>query len=376
MNCQIVSAAFCLLVFLPGGSAQGQGPQDVLERCIDLQSKSHQIRYSAVVELRGGQSVESNRFRSEVVFVRSGGLVSAESLTSPVGSGEQQFSLSRLALGRQYKVAYQLNGTKEEVRSSEPNGGVVWEVGLESERSRLFSHMFLYGAWLDGYLAAGDKSVAEAMLGSESLSIASQSGADDTLQLTASTRFGDLSLWVDPLKGYVARKITVVKRPQDLIAGSKLADLAVDPRMNSSGYESWRAEAFMEEFQQIEGVWVATKGTLEQTDFYTGGKQQSSHYTVVRSDIKLSPSMSDEDFRSDLPVGAAVNFVDEADSGISYAWDGDSPVKASLLSPAEPRFSPVGNLGMRIVLMVGGLVAVALLVLGASWLKTGKSDVS
>ncbi|WP_145349765.1 hypothetical protein [Roseimaritima multifibrata] len=240
----------------------------------------------------------------------------------------------------------------------------------------MFSHMFLYGAWLDGYLAAGDKSVAEAMLGSESLSIASQSGADDTLQLTASTRFGDLSLWVDPLKGYVARKITVVKRPQDLIAGSKLADLAVDPRMNSSGYESWRAEAFMEEFQQIEGVWVATKGTLEQTDFYTGGKQQSSHYTVVRSDIKLSPSMSDEDFRSDLPVGAAVNFVDEADSGISYAWDGDSPVKASLLSPAEPRFSPVGNLGMRIVLMVGGLVAVALLVLGASWLKTGKSDVS
>lgn len=125
--------------------------------------------------------------------------------------------------------------------------------------------------------------------------------------LKGTTKYGRVSAWIAPNKGYSALKWTIEKRKPDLFGDKPISA------------ESWIAAFDSVRFQEIDGRFVPTTGVFTLSDSYPDGRKYSTREQFSVSDIQLNPDFdSIGAFKVNLPNGTRV-YSQEA-PGIRYKW--------------------------------------------------------
>jgi hypothetical protein len=169
------------------------------------------------------------------------------------------------------------------------------------------------GAPLWGRIFGNDhKSVADLLAESDDLKM-SQETLDNTpcYVLKGTTRYGKVSAWIAPQKGYSALKWMIEKKKPNLF-GDK-----------PTSAESWIAVFDSVRFQEINGRFVPVAGVFTLGDSYPDGQRYSTREQFTISDIQLNPDFASMSaFKIDLPNGMRVYSPDAP--GILYKWkDGE-----------------------------------------------------
>jgi len=125
--------------------------------------------------------------------------------------------------------------------------------------------------------------------------------------LQGTTKYGKVSAWIAPQKGYSALKWTIEKRKPDLFGDKPISA------------ESWIAGFDSVRFQEINGRFVPAAGVFTLSDSYPDGQKYSSREQFTISNIQLNPDFALMGaFKIDLPNGTRVYSQDAP--GIRYKW--------------------------------------------------------
>jgi len=152
------------------------------------------------------------------------------------------------------------------------------------------------------------KSVADLLAESEGLAVSEEILEDvPCYLLKGTTKYGKVSAWIAPQRGYSALKWTVEKRKPDLFGDKPVSA------------ESWIATFDSVRFQEIDGCFVPTAGVFTFSDSYADGQKYSAREQYSISNIQLNPDFDSMGaFKVNLPNGTRV-YSQEA-PGIRYKW--------------------------------------------------------
>lgn len=125
--------------------------------------------------------------------------------------------------------------------------------------------------------------------------------------LEGTTKYGKVSVWIDPQKGYSALKWTIEKRKPDLFNDRPISA------------ESWVATFDSVKFQEIANKFVPIAGVFTLSDRYPDSRNYCDREEITVSDVRLNPDFdSMRAFEINFPNGTRV-FSKEA-PGIRYKW--------------------------------------------------------
>lgn len=130
--------------------------------------------------------------------------------------------------------------------------------------------------------------------------------------LEATTKYGKVTAWIAPEKGYNALKWVIEKSPKDFFD---------ETLISSSGFEteSWIATLDSVDVQKIDDTFVPVTGYFTHKIRKSDGRVITFHFKYERSEIKLHPDFEAIGaFVPDIPDGTRVD-VKEA-PGIRYVW--------------------------------------------------------
>lgn len=162
-----------------------------------------------------------------------------------------------------------------------------------------------------------------------------------TYVVEADTKYGRVSAWIAPDKGYSALKWSIEKTPDDLFDTLPVGQQRV---------EKWSAVCEVTELQEINGVFVATDSKFALA-IQANGKPTWSTYRYKMSDIQIDPDFDALGaFKFNLPDGLRVNYIDFP--GISYIWQGgelvpnmDMVIMAQIEQEADKLFKELKEQG-------------------------------
>ena len=171
-----------------------------------------------------------------------------------------------------------------------------------------------YGNALVGRIFGNShKSIYELLKGSQNLSISqTPSKINDVLceVLSAKTKYGTITAWIAPEKGYIAMKWKIEKGHNDFFNEYKLIE---------QNLETWVAEYKLSELQQVQNIFLPKHSKFTLTIHNKNGNTKISHYDYTVNDIHINPDFKALGaFKIDLPNGTKV-FISEL-PGIRYVW--------------------------------------------------------
>jgi len=144
--------------------------------------------------------------------------------------------------------------------------------------------------------------------------------------LDGATKYGKVTAWIAPEKGYSALKWSIHKISGDFF----------NEKPTSSS--SWIAIFDSVEVQKIGDVFVTTGGRLTHTNNYTDGRTNIFCYKYKTSNIELNPDFEALGaFKINLPDGTRV-FVTEH-PGIRYIWQ-----NGKIVSADDPTFEEIDKI--------------------------------
>ena len=138
--------------------------------------------------------------------------------------------------------------------------------------------------------------------------------------LEGKSKYGKVTAWVAPEKGYNAMKWVIQKDPHHLFN-----DAAI-----SKGTESWQVSFNVKELHEVIGedktVFVPKRAHFSHTINFRDGTKNIDHYEYKTSDIKLKPDFEALGaFKMDFPDGIRVFNKDFP--GARFKWENGKPVR-------------------------------------------------
>ncbi|MBN2455246.1 MAG: hypothetical protein JXB29_01710 [Sedimentisphaerales bacterium] len=134
--------------------------------------------------------------------------------------------------------------------------------------------------------------------------------------LEGTTKYGKVTAWVAPSKGYAALKWKIEKTGDDFIN---------DTPMSKNELVLWVDQFECKEIQQIGQYFIPTKSTFDFANTAKDGSSVSTHCDYTVSDIQLNPDFNTIGaFKIDLPEGTRVTVPESP--GIQYIWKGGKVV--------------------------------------------------
>ncbi len=155
--------------------------------------------------------------------------------------------------------------------------------------------------------------IVDVMLACDSLRLLGQERLSGSLChiVEAQTKYGTMTVWIAPEKGYNALKYIVRKRGQDILRD--------DIRIEDQGITEWAETVDAIDVQKIDGVFVPISGTLTGKAKATGAWQTTSHVSVKRSEVVLNPDLEALGaFQISFPEGTEVTHEDIG--GYVFRW--------------------------------------------------------
>ena len=133
----------------------------------------------------------------------------------------------------------------------------------------------------------------------------------------AITRYGKVTAWIAPEKGYNALKWSIQKEPGDLFNDGPVT------------VSSWLAEFVADDLQKVGDFWVTKVGrmtfSIRYNDEYPIKTKITKHKYKV-SDIQIGPDFEAlEAFKIDFPDGTPVQIKQAP--GVRYVWQNGKPVR-------------------------------------------------
>ncbi len=206
----------------------------------------------------------------------------------------------------------------------------VWE-NFSSRRAEL-QDTIEYQGMLEGY-TYGSNGLNIAQLLEQSRDLSLQPSSDNIGNkaypvLTGSSKFGQVSVTLDPDNGYQARRITLMKHEGDLLDKRVLPipNDAVDPALSLKGI-AWVLDDV--QFRTVDNRSIPTAGKLSITHFMSDGSRRVFLAKFHRQNIDLHPDFGKLGaFKVDLPENTTLFFADgpRASSGMGYEWRGGKVV--------------------------------------------------
>lgn len=136
--------------------------------------------------------------------------------------------------------------------------------------------------------------------------------------LEGTSKYGRVSAWIAPQKGYSALKWSIEKRKDIDLLGDKPSSMD----FWSAVFDSVKFQEINGRFVPVAGVFVSTKVPSKEIGKFVAREE----YTI--SDIQLNPNFDSAGaFKIDLPTGTRI-YLEEA-PGIRYKWQ-DSKVVADV----------------------------------------------
>jgi hypothetical protein len=133
----------------------------------------------------------------------------------------------------------------------------------------------------------------------------------------AITRYGKVTAWIAPEKGYNALKWSIQKEPGDLFNDGPVT------------VSSWLAEFVADDLQKVGDFWVTKVGCLTFSIGYGDEypiKTKTTKHKYQVSDIQIDPDFEAlEAFKIDFPDGTPVRIAEAP--GIRYVWQDGKPVR-------------------------------------------------
>lgn len=187
--------------------------------------------------------------------------------------------------------------------------------------------------------------------------------------ITGHTRYGDVTLWIAPDKGYNLLKGILDCQGNDLWDNDK--PLSEQPPWSPSGRadDLRRITRCLYELdsvrlETIQGRQVPVEGEFKSTIFRGGARPVVDRMRYKRSDVTFDPDFKkSEAFKVDLPDGLLVNFLDDGDSGVVYKWEGgDVRVNYVPFTGEKEGFGHSSKMVRWLVITNAAVVALLLLV--------------
>lgn len=150
------------------------------------------------------------------------------------------------------------------------------------DRQKAILYAPKYGGTMTGKIFGNShKSIYELLSGSQDLSISqTPSKINDVLceVLAAKTKYGTITAWIAPEKGYIAMKWKIEKDQNDFFNESKLQDL-----------ETWVAEYELLELQQDQNIFLPKHSKFTLTVHDKKDNTRISRYDYTVNDIQVDP---------------------------------------------------------------------------------------
>lgn len=316
-----------LVVFCQGNSTVSSAdtdPRTLLEQCLETQSHTNTIEYDGITDTAWSSFGQSRKNQARYRFQRDGDLLDVSYSDLIFKRGERTLMKHRLTYNGDYKMGYQHAHTKDL-----PTSGLLWHKDRDYERLRLLCGANRFGSPMDGYIGTGGKRLADYLLKAEDLHIVASETPNDSssIAVRGTTEYGLVTLWISPDQGHIVNRASVRKGASDLLLlHLRVSDIQNDPRVESDNVVEWDADLSEVVAKQIDDVWIAVSGILTLTEKHPDGTKSSRSFTCRREHINLNPKFSPDAFQTDLPIGTYVNYIDKAESGVRYEWDGSKPV--------------------------------------------------
>ena len=194
-----------------------------------------------------------------------------------------------------------------------PLRGVLVTRDYKENQKELLDNSGHGGVLFGRIFDSSHKSVAELLGGAGSLHLRSEREDINGVScyvLEAATKYGKVTAWVAPKKGYNALKWAIHKTRQEFLNETSMSDIEM---------ENWTAIFDSVEIQKVNDVFVTTGGSLTHTVNFADGRTYVSYHKYKVSDIQLNPDFEALGaFKVNLSDGTRV-FMKEY-PGIRYIW--------------------------------------------------------
>jgi len=344
----------------------------MLNECLRTQAHTNSLETDGVTDLTwtGANGSVANKHIA-YHYRRNNDQINIPHTVQGTRAGKQSTRKHCLTYNTDYKVAYDF----EQSTYKAPRGALVWHKGLSAERDRLLGCNTHFATALDGYIAGDGNRLASYLLKAQSLHSAETEIIDGTptVGIQGSTPYGVITLWLAPTKGCLPLRFSVRKAPKDIYClTTAISQVRISPELHVNTMEAWSADLTQVQVDHCDGVWIPTSGVLTVVEQYNGGAKSTSTLRYARTGLQLHPSFDSTSFKSDLPIGTKVTFVDDKTSGVRYSWDGTKPVPI-----ANAPLGPTDRSYLQTVSSYTGsiiLICVALLCVACAWMYYRYND--
>lgn len=207
---------------------------------------------------------------------------------------------------------------KSDAQDSSRQQVVLWSDG-QTRFDRICDDIGI-GRSLEGYVAHDRMCLSRLLTGS---SILDHKGTEringiDCYALEATVPgHGVYTLWLDPQKNYMARKIAVTKKADDDFGGSRISDM----RLSQGSLNEITYTMDSVEFADINGVLLPSACKTSLVWKYASGGTSEWHGEHRRMSVDLHPDFKVlHVFEPNIPDGTAVNYQDFVGTGIQFEW--------------------------------------------------------
>ncbi len=230
---------------------------------------------------------------------------------------------------RHFNLAYNIG--------MDPQNAIISD-NYEKDFTKLQAHP-KYGGPLQGRMYGSDYKSIPALLSAHKVSVRDNpERIDGTLchVLEATTKYGKVTMWVAPEKGYNALKWIIHKSRDDFFDKTTLSDIKLD---------SWTAVFDSVELQKVDDVFVPKGGAFTLTIKNTDGNTRVTRYEYKISNIQLNPDFDALGaFKIDIPNGLPV-FHREFPR-IKYFWQNGrlvTKVNEKFIADLDSEIEQLGN---------------------------------
>jgi hypothetical protein len=194
-----------------------------------------------------------------------------------------------------------------------PRAGAMISINPEKYKNGIYEEAELGGPiWARTY-GTNHKSIVDLLGESSDLRLRQEQENVNGIScyvLEGTTRYGKVTAWIAPEKGYAALKWTIEKAGDDLIN---------DKPMSQTQLTSWSTVFNCTELEQIGDSLLPKQATFDFATTSKDGSHDLIHVVYTVSNIQLSPDFNTLGaFRIDLPDGTRVNVKEYP--GVRYVW--------------------------------------------------------
>jgi hypothetical protein len=347
----------------PLRAADGDDARSLLRLCLKTQERTNQISMHVAAEIRL-ESADGRTFRQrrEYDFRRDGSSLDVAGTSVLFQRPKDQTFQFRTVVNPEYSLNWRRslnNGQGSKVAAGLPGPADPEEGPPPLFRQFTTDEDFALAA--DGYLPqAGWRRIAEQLLESKDVRVRGEEslGGSPCKIVEGSTPYGDISLWVAPEQGHVARKTVYTKGPDDL------------PRSGDRDYlghvgarrEAWSFVVDGVEVEKVGDAFVPSKGHVRKTHELINQKSSTVDVEFTRTKIALGPPDRDSGLfvMTDLPEGTAISGRRRDGSTTTYSWRGGKIVggEDGPMDPPEltPEAAPDGDGGYGSARFLGRVV--------------------